>query len=136
MPKAKGKRGNPAWRKGAPSPNPSGRPTLTENQRAAREAKAAASPEAVALLRRAMEEAPEWKDRISAAKALIDDLDARQVDAHLTVEGRVSVLDTLSTDTVVRYLEAVTLERETHGQVQTQLPASIPSLATVDADEG
>lgn len=66
------------------SPNPGGRPKLTDAQRLAREAKACAQPEAVAYLVAVMRDAGEaTKERLVAAKALLEGLDAVRLEHNL-----------------------------------------------------
>lgn len=66
---------NPAWVKGGPSPNPSGRTKMTEAQRMARELREAAQP-AIArmLIKMALDETAEPSHRLIAAKAILEDL--------------------------------------------------------------
>lgn len=78
-----------SWKSGQ-SGNPGGRPKLTEAQQAAREARAAAQPEAVARLV-AIIGNPESKDQdaIAAAKVILDGLEPIRLEMDANVSGDV-----------------------------------------------
>lgn len=62
-------RGNPKFVKGGPSPNPKGRPKdALKLKNLCQEL----GQEAINVLKKAMKEAPEWSDRIKAAKEILD----------------------------------------------------------------
>jgi hypothetical protein len=70
------------------SGNPSGRPKATEAQLKARELKQKAQPEAVKVLSAIMRSKKERAaDRIAAAKALLDGLDALKIEADVTTHN-------------------------------------------------
>lgn len=61
-------RGNPAWVKGAPSPNPTGRPAVPKELR---EQFTQLAPQAIEVLRQSLD-SPDEKIRLAAAQALLD----------------------------------------------------------------
>lgn len=67
MPKQQGKRGNPAWVKGGPSPNPAGRPGGYEEFRALCKER---SPQAVAALEAALSNGD--ASAVAAARVLLE----------------------------------------------------------------
>lgn len=106
---------------------------MTEAQRAAREARAAYSPEAVEVLRNAMLEAPEWKDRIHAAKAMLEGLEPVKFEGALSVTAISAAVERLDEDVLIQCLESITQTKELPS-VSNENTAQPNSAATVDSE--
>ncbi len=66
---------NPNWIKGAPSPNPSGRKKMTPEQQQARDIRNRAQPAIISfLVRTALDEKVDMRDRVACAKIVADPL--------------------------------------------------------------
>lgn len=116
--------GNPAWVKGAPSANPSGRPkVITHIRDLAREA----SPECIAALRRIVNDKDEKASAVvAAANALLDRAWGRP-ETHLTIErdNDLSELDLAALRAIVERAGPQTLEQVSDAVI---VPPAVPQL--------
>lgn len=76
------------------SPNPGGRPPMSESQREAREMLAAGGPDAVRYLARVVaDEGAPIKERIAAARVFVDKLEAMKLDVKLDTTDDAGIVE-------------------------------------------